>query len=94
MTWTHGAKNPRGPLHHRLLSYLSPDWIPILLQLYRSLRQFLGRGRHEGMYDILAYDAILELMDPKGETAVFSRRQKVRFLQDNVIAFQDYAWGD
>jgi hypothetical protein len=46
--------------------------------------------------DILAYDASLELMDPKGETAVFRRRQKVRSprVRDNVIAFQDYAWGD
>jgi hypothetical protein len=76
------------------LSYLSLDWIPILIDIYRTLRQFLRRERHDGMYDILAYDATLELMDPKGQTAVFSRRQKVRFLQDNAIAFQDYAWGD
>jgi len=94
MSWTHKAKHPPGPLPHRLLSYLSPDWIPILLNLFRTLRQFVRRERHEGMYDILAYDATLELIDPKGQTAVFSRRQKVKFLQDNVIAFQDYAWGD
>ena len=33
-------------------------------------------------------------MDPRGETAVFTRRQKARLLHDNLIAFQDYAWGD
>jgi hypothetical protein len=94
MAWTHKAKHSPSPLFHRLLSYLSPDWIPILLDLFRTLRQFLRHERHEGLYDILTYDATLELMDPKGETAVFSRHQKVKFLQDNVIAFQDYAWGD
>jgi hypothetical protein len=94
MTGIHKAKNSPSFLSHRLLSYFSPDWIPILLDLYRFLRQFLRRERHEGMYDILAYDATLELMDPKGETAIFSRHQKVKFLQDNVIAFQGYAWGD
>ena len=63
MAWTHIAKHSPAPLSHRLLSYLSPDWIPILLDLYRFLRQFVRRERHEGMYDILAYDATLELMD-------------------------------
>jgi hypothetical protein len=63
------------------LSYLSLDWIPILLNLYRTLRRVLGRERHEGMYDILVYDATLELVNPKGETAVFSSRHTVRFLQ-------------
>lgn len=26
--------------------------------------------------------------------AIFHKRQQVRFMQDNIIAFQDYAWGD
>jgi hypothetical protein len=46
------------------------------------------------MYEILAFDSTLELADPKGEIAIFKRRQRVKFLQDNVIAFQDCAWGD
>jgi hypothetical protein len=46
------------------------------------------------MYEILDYDSTLELMDRKGETAVVKKRQRVKFLQDHVIAFQDYAWGD
>jgi hypothetical protein len=94
MTWAHKAKLSASPLSHRLLSYLSPDWIPILLDLYRNLRQFLMRDRHEGMYEILDYDTTLELVGPQGETAIFKRRQRVKFLQDNIIAFQDHAWGD
>ena len=46
------------------------------------------------MYEILDYDSVLELRDPRGEVGVFKRRQKVNFLQDNIIAYQDYAWGD
>jgi hypothetical protein len=83
------------PIVSRLLSScLSLDWIPVLLDLYRSLLWFLGRERREGMYEILDYDSALELIDPKGKIAIFKRRQKVKFLQDNIIAFQDHAWGD
>lgn len=47
-----------------------------------------------GMYEVLEYETELELKDGKGQKAVFTKRQKVRFLQDNIIAFQDKAWGD
>jgi hypothetical protein len=76
------------------LPYLTHDWISFLLGLYRALHLFVQRERHEGMYEILEFDSTLELVDPKGKTAIFKRRQRVKFLQDNVIAFQDCAWGD
>lgn len=47
-----------------------------------------------GIYEVLDYESILELKDPKGELAVFQKREKVRYLQDNVMAYQDQAWGD
>ena len=47
-----------------------------------------------GLYDVLEHDIRLELRDRSGHQAVYSKRQKVRFLQNNVIAFQDQAWGD
>ena len=46
------------------------------------------------MYEILDYDTTLELLDSSGHTAVVHKRQKVRFLQDNTLVFQDYAWGE
>jgi hypothetical protein len=58
------------------------------------LRRQLSREWHEGMYEILEYDSVLELKDHKGHVAVLERRQKVRFLQDNIIAFEDQAWGE
>jgi hypothetical protein len=33
-------------------------------------------------------------LDRKGERARFHKRQRVKFLQDNILAFQDYAWGE
>ena len=30
----------------------------------------------------------------KGKRASFRKREKVRYLQDNIIAYQDQAWGD
>ncbi|MFC1959362.1 hypothetical protein ACFLYO_01510 [Chloroflexota bacterium] len=48
----------------------------------------------EGIYEVLDYQSTLELKDSKGKRAVFYKQQRVRFLQDNIIAYQDKAWGD
>ena len=93
MDQTQGTIYPPSTLSSKLLP-LPVDWLPLLFDLYRHLRRWWTRKRHEGMYEILDYDSVLELLDPQGETAVFKRRQKVKFLQDNVIAFQDHVWGD
>src|SRR6266567_4250790 len=77
-----------------LSSIAFTDVIPFLVSLYRELRQVMRRESHEGLYEVLEYDAVLELVDPKGETAIFKKRQRVKFLQDYVLAFQDYVWGD
>ena len=52
------------------------------------------RRQPDGLFEVLDYDSTLELLDGAGEMAIFKRRQKVRFLQDHILAFQDYAWGD
>ena len=83
-----------GSLWSRLLGYSSSKWVTILFDLYWLLRQWLDKRRYGGMYEILDYDITLELADPGGETAHFKKRQQVKFLQDNIIAFKDYAWGD
>jgi hypothetical protein len=36
----------------------------------------------------------LEILDSRGKESVFCKTEVVRFLQDNIIAFQDQAWGD
>jgi len=43
---------------------------------------------------VLEYESTLELKDREGKTATFKKREKVRYLQNKVIAYQDQAWGD
>ncbi len=40
------------------------------------------------------YGIRLELKDPEGKQALVHKREKVKYLQNNIIAFQDQAWGD
>lgn len=47
-----------------------------------------------GIYEVLSYEAELEIKDTKGKTAIYRKTQDVRFIQDNIIAYQDTAWGD
>jgi len=77
-----------------LLPLIASDWVSMVLEGWRFIRRLLSRLAQEGMYEILDYDSVLELQDPRGKVAVFKRRQKVKFLQDNIIAYQDYAWGN
>ena len=77
-----------------LLPLIVSDWFSMALEGWRVIRRLWNRRAQEGMYEILDYDSVLELRDPRGEVAVFKRRQRVRFLQDNIIAYQDFAWGD
>ncbi len=73
-----------------LFSLLNAD----LLDLARRLGARLLGSRCEGLYEVLDYEARLELRDPAGRKARYTKRARVRFLQDNVVAYQDQAWGD
>jgi len=75
-----------------LLSYLSFANINAVLDLYQRLHKLWHR--ESDMYEILDYTATLELLDIKGESSIFRKHQKIRFLQNNIIAFEDYVWGD
>lgn len=79
----------------KLTACLFSNWGLLVVDLIHYLATIMKLNvGHTGMYEILDYDANLELLDHKGKRAIFKRRQQVKFLQDNVIAFQDYAWGD
>lgn len=73
---------------------VSLDWIQPVWQAVQGLLAFWKREHSEGLYEMLEHDAVLELEDPKGGTARYKKRQRVKFLQNNVIAFQDHVWGD
>ncbi len=66
----------------------------LITWLQKLIQRILGLKAQEGMYEVLEHDAQLELLDATGQHVTYSKRQKVRFLQDNIIAYQDQAWGD
>ena len=85
---------PLARILRNLPSYLSQDWISLFFDLYHIVHHWFNHHRLEGIYEILDYDSTLELLDAKGKIAIFKKRQKVKFIQNQVIAFEDYAWGD
>jgi hypothetical protein len=77
-----------------VIAFLGSDVIDLIGVLWRLARRVLALKAHEGMYEVLEYEARLELFDSRGEKAILRKREKVRYLQDNIIAYQDKAWGD
>lgn len=76
-----------------IFKVLLGEWQPIISGVAK-LFAYLTREKPNGLFEVLEYDSTLEILDNKGHEAIVHRRQKVRFLQDHVIAFQDHAWGD
>jgi len=77
-----------------IISLLGLPWVEIFAEAWKLGRKILRGLAGEGMYEVLEYESTLELIDNKGKIAVFTKRKKVRYLQDNIIAYQDYGWGD
>ncbi len=45
------------------------------------------------LYEVKDYQAGLEVLDDKGRRAVYTKRERLRFLRSNVTAFYNYGWG-
>lgn len=45
-------------------------------------------------YETIKYGGRLEMLDKEGNVATFTRRQRIRFLEDNVAVFFDRVWGE
>ena len=73
---------------------LDLPWLD-LIDGTKKIGQRLLKKLYQGeMYEVVEYESTLELHDCKGKKATYKKRQKVRYLQDNIIAFEDQAWGD
>jgi hypothetical protein len=77
-----------------LLSSLGIDVIELLAIVFRFIQRVFPIAAQPGIYEVLEREIRLELKDPHGKEAIFHKRQRVRFLQDNIIAYEDKAWGD
>ena len=73
---------------------LGLPWIEIAGEVLKFGRKLLRGLSAEGMYAVIDYQSTLEIKDRQGKNAAFLKHEKVRFLQNNIIAYQDQAWGD
>jgi hypothetical protein len=69
-------------------------WTEVLRDAWKIARKAMQGRVDRGLYEVLEYESTLELKDRGGKRATFRKREKVRYLQDNIIAYQDQAWGD
>lgn len=70
------------------------SWLKSIGQFWSFIRKWLRSRSFDGTYEVLDYESILELKDQDGKNAVVKKCEKVRYLQDNIITYQDQAWGD
>lgn len=73
---------------------LGLPWVDLIAALLRLSRKIFRGLADEGVYEVLEHHAALELIDKRGKHAKVQKHQKVRYLQNNIIAYQDQAWGD
>ena len=73
---------------------LDLSWLDLFGGIKKIGQQLVQKVYQGEMYAVLEYDSTLELHDCKGQRATYKKHQKVRYLQDNIIAFEDQAWGD
>ena len=82
-------------LFHKSLSVLSGlPWVEVFEKGWRLARQALQAWSYRGMYEVLEHETTLELKDRAGKSATFEKEKHVCYLQDNIIAYHDQAWGD
>jgi len=81
-------------LRRLLRDLLHVPWLEILIELWKVGQKLLRGLAEEGMYEVLDYHFTLELLDPRGRRAHAYKHEKVRYLQNHIIAYQDEAWGD
>ena len=81
-------------LTHLMTTLLGFPWIEIIAESWKLGRKIVRGLTDEGMFEVLDYESTLELHDKNGKRATFRKSKKVRYLQNNIIAYPDYAWGD
>lgn len=84
----------RSPADQWISLIFSVPWLEVIAELYKLIRKLWNGLAYEGMYEVLEHESTLELLDRQGKRARFEKRQKVRYLQNNIIAYQDQGWSD
>lgn len=71
-----------------------PQMDAMAYSLWRIAAKIFRRYTKRGLYEVIDHSVCLELLDNKGHFSRYTKQQTVRFLQDNVFAYQDQAYGD
>lgn len=82
---SHKSNQRSNGLLRILVPLLGSDVLEVILFFLRLAKKTLQSKTREGIYEVLDYHAQLELLDGAGRRAVLHKRQKVRFLQDNIV---------
>lgn len=72
---------------------LGLPWFEIAGTIWKIGRKLMRGLSNEGVYEVLDYECTLELKDEEGRIAIIRKTEKVRYLQDYIITYQDQAWG-
>lgn len=75
-----------------LLQILNPDLLAVAYDLWQLSRAHLLPPT--SLYQVNSLDIGLELCRADGSDAIYTKRSRVRFLQDHVTAYRDQAWGE
>jgi hypothetical protein len=79
---------------HSLTRMMRFSWIDLIGCVWQVSKLVRNRLGIDGIYEVLDYETTLEINDRNGTKATVNKQQKVRYLQDHIIAYQDQAWGD
>jgi hypothetical protein len=72
----------------------SLPWLDIVLGIWKLAKNLWTQMSDEGMYEVIDYRSTLELLDKHGRRARLNKLERVRYLQNNIMAYQDQPWGD
>ena len=84
-----GHKDSCNILAKLLATLPRPPGLELLRELWKVSCRLVLNLSLRGMYEVLEYESTLELMDSRGKRATFAKKEKVCYLQDNTIAYQD-----
>ncbi|MBN1536896.1 MAG: hypothetical protein JW908_09210 [Anaerolineales bacterium] len=77
-----------------LTNLLGFSGLELLADMWQIGQETIKSLLNNGIYEVLDYESTLEIHNQDGTKATFIKRKKIRYLQNNIIAYQDYAWGD
>lgn len=73
---------------------LGLPWVELVPEAWKLGRKILRGLADEGMAEVLELESTLELLDKTGKNAIYRKRKKVRYLHNDIIAYQDSGWAE